>query len=130
MIRSAQCLSARSTFGRPRRSPVAVVVDAKQGEVYWATFRWLEGLPRLQEGPHIGIPEDVRVELPKDAFCVGDGCVKIGMAPAIDGLVPHASWVSRLARARFLRGERDRIQTVLPLYLRASEAERRLEARQ
>jgi hypothetical protein len=41
----------------------------------------------------------------------------------------QASGILRLARERFLRGERDRIPTVLPTYLRASEAERRLEAR-
>ncbi len=113
----------------PRRCPVAIVLDAHQKEVYWACYRWEDGLPRLIAGPSIDLPEDARTELPKDAFFVGDGCAKLGVAPGIDALVPQASWVLKLARIRFLRGERDRIQTVLPMYLRVSEAERKLEAR-
>jgi tRNA threonylcarbamoyladenosine biosynthesis protein TsaB len=109
--------------------PIVSVVDAKQGEVYAAAYKWQDGLPRLIDGPHVGAPEDMRGEMPSDAFFVGDGCAKLGVGPGIEGLVPRAESILGLARDRFLRGEQDRIQTVLPLYLRASEAERRFQHR-
>lgn len=117
-----------SQTGRTRKKVVSVV-DAGQGELYAASFSWQDGVPRVAQEPVIGPAAELRAEFPSDAFYVGDGCAKMGVAPAIDGLVPDATGVLRLARQRFLAGERDRIQTVLPLYLRASEAERRFEAR-
>ena len=114
--------------GRTKKT-VVTVVDAKQGELYAASYRWQDGVPRVVTDPMMGPAEDLRPEFPSDAFFVGDGCAKMGVAPSIDGLVPDATGVLRLARQRYLGGERDRIQTVLPLYLRASEAERRFEAR-
>lgn len=107
---------------------VVPVLDAKQGELYAAAYQWQDGVPRPVHEPILGAPEEIRNEFPSDAFYVGDGCARMGVAPGIDGLVPDAVGVLRLARQRFLGGERDRIQTVLPLYIRASEAERRLEA--
>ena len=111
------------------RKTVVTAVDAGQGEIYAASFSWQDGVPRAITEPTMGPPEEMRAEFPTDAFYVGDGCAKMGVAPAIDGLAPDATGVLRLARQRFLAGEKDRIQTVLPLYLRASEAERRFEAR-
>jgi tRNA threonylcarbamoyladenosine biosynthesis protein TsaB len=109
--------------------PVTTLVDAKQGEVYAAVFRWQGGLPRVIHGPVIGNPDEIRSDLPREAVWVGDGCRLLGVTPLRAELRATASSVLTLARERFLRGERDRIPTVLPLYLRASEAERRLEAR-
>ncbi len=109
--------------------PVVTLVDAKQGEVYAAVYRWQGGLPRMIQAPVIGIPDVLRHDLPKEAVWVGDGCRQFGVEPTIKDVVPDAVGIVQLARERFLRGERDRIPTVLPLYLRASEAERRLEAR-
>lgn len=109
--------------------PVVTLVDAKQGEVYAAVYRWQGGLPRVVQEAVIGAPDVIRLELPKEAVFVGDGCALMGVAPFVPGLKPSAVGVLRLARERFMRGERDRIPTVLPLYLRQSEAERKLEAR-
>jgi len=109
--------------------PVVTLVDAKQGEVYAAAYRWQGGLPRLIHGPVIGAPDVVRPDLPHEAVWVGDGCEMLGVTPVIADLHATATSIVRLARERFLRGERDRIPTVLPNYLRPSEAERRLEAR-
>jgi tRNA threonylcarbamoyladenosine biosynthesis protein TsaB len=109
--------------------PVVTLVDAKQGEVYAAVYRWQGGLPRMIQAPVIGIPDVLRHDLPKEAVWVGDGCRPFGLEPTIKDVVVDAVGIVQLARERFLRGERDRIPTVLPLYLRASEAERRLEAR-
>ncbi len=122
-------LSALAYQAGAQRKPIVSLVDARQGEVYAAVFRWSEGVPRMEEGPMVGAPEEIRTEIPHDAFFVGDGCSRMGIPPSIDGLVPEATAVLRLARQRFLCGEQDRIQTVLPLYLRNSEAERRFEAR-
>jgi len=109
--------------------PVVTLVDAKQGEVYAAVYRWQGGLPRVVQGPVIGAPDEIRPELPPEAVWIGDGCRMLGVTPSIPDARTQASGILRLARERFLRGERDRIPTVLPVYLRPSEAERRLEAR-
>jgi len=122
-------LTALAVEAGRQRKPVVTVVDARQGEVYASVFQWEDGLPRVVDGPHIGPPEELRAELPSHGLYVGDGCARMRIAPAIEGLHARATGVLKLARDRYLRGDRDRIQTVLPLYLRASEAERRLEAR-
>jgi tRNA threonylcarbamoyladenosine biosynthesis protein TsaB len=109
--------------------PVVTLVDAKQGEVYAAAYRWQGGLPRMIHGPVIGAPDEIRPDLPREAVWVGDGCQMFGVTPIVPDLHATAAGILRLARERFLRGERDRIPTVLPMYLRPSEAERRLEAR-
>ncbi|MSR47734.1 MAG: tRNA (adenosine(37)-N6)-threonylcarbamoyltransferase complex dimerization subunit type 1 TsaB [Planctomycetes bacterium] len=109
--------------------PVVTLVDAKQGEAYAAVYRWQGGLPRMVQAPVIGIPDVIRHDLPKEAVWVGDGCKLFGREPTVKDVAPDAIGIVQLARERFLRGERDRIPTVLPLYLRVSEAERRLEAR-
>jgi len=110
--------------------PVVTLVDARQGEVYAAVYRWQGGLPRLVHGPVIGAPGEIRPDLPREAAWVGDGCAIMEVAPTIEGAHSSAVGIVKLARERFLRGERDRIPTVLPMYLRPSEAERKLEARQ
>ncbi len=109
--------------------PVVTLLDAKQGEVYAAVYRWQGGLPRVVQGPIIGIPDEIRPDLPQEAAYVGDGCRLLGVAPIVESAHSEASSILKLARERFLRGERDRIPTVLPMYLRPSEAERRLEVR-
>ena len=109
--------------------PVVTLVDAKQGEVYAAVYRWQGGLPRVVQGPVIGAPDEIRSDLPSEAVWIGDGCRMMGVTPSIEDARTQASGILKLARERFLRGERDRIPTVLPVYLRPSEAERRLEAR-
>ena len=109
--------------------PVVTLVDARQGEVYAAAYRWQGGLPRVIHGPVIGVPDELRPDLPAEAAWVGDGCRAFGVKPLVEATQATASGILRLARERFLRGERDRIPTVLPMYLRPSEAERRLEAR-
>lgn len=124
-ISSLTALAFRA--GRQER-PVVTLVDARQSDVYHGTFRWRHGIPLPISGPSVGTPDEVRLELPRGAFLVGDGCARLHLKPAIEGLVPDAVAVLMLARQRFLAGERDRIQTVLPQYLRISEAERRLEA--
>ena len=123
-IGSLTALAAQA--GRQRRL-VVPLIDAKQGEIYAASYRWQDGVPRQVHEPIIAAPEELRTEFGNDCFFLGDGCARMGCVPGIDGLVPDAVGVLKLARQRFLGGERDRIQTVLPLYVRASEAERRLE---
>ena len=113
--------------GRQDR-PVVTLLDARQGDVYAAVFRWKAGVPNLIHGPLVGSPDEVRTEIPSQAVFVGDGCARLGVTPVAPGLMPEATAVLALARQRFLSGEQDRIQTVLPLYLRMTEAERKMEA--
>jgi tRNA threonylcarbamoyladenosine biosynthesis protein TsaB len=108
--------------------PVVALVGAGQGDVYAAVFRWQGGLPRIVQDPFIAAPDDLRTELPRDAAWIGDGCESLGVNPVKAGARPTAAGILRLGRERFMRGERDRVPTVLPLYLRPSAAEQRLQA--
>ena len=111
----------------PRR-PIVTLVDARQGDVYAAVYHQSDGVPQVVLEPFVGKTDEVKAEIPRVATFVGDGCARLGLQPTVEGLVPDALSVLNLARQRYMTGERDRIQTVLPQYLKRSEAERRLEA--
>src|SRR5262249_34294986 len=64
--------------------PVVTLLDAKQGEVYAAVYRWQGGLPRVVQGPVIGVPDEIRADLPPEAAYVGDGCRLMGVAPIVE----------------------------------------------
>lgn len=121
-------LSALAHGAGPQDRPVATLLDAHQGEFYAATFRWSEGVPQPDLEAQVLSAEDVRMEIPRTCFFLGDGCARLGIPPDSPLETPDALSILALARQRYLAGERDRIQTVLPQYLKVSAAERRMEA--
>lgn len=116
---------------------VCPVLDAKKKEVYAGVFRW-QGGECLRAAPDAAVPPDV---LPgwfpegKVFFC-GDGTIPYGelfrarlgeralFPPPGEGL-PRASAVGFLAERMVRRGETGEARTVVPAYLRFSEAETR-----
>ena len=118
--------------------PLVVVLDARVKAVYLATYEAAGGLWTRRFGPELMQPADAASRVPADALVVGDGVGRYAEAFAgrvhrLDGRVSptraDASDVARLALSRLARGEHDAIDSVVPLYLRKTEAELKLEAR-
>jgi tRNA threonylcarbamoyladenosine biosynthesis protein TsaB len=117
--------------------PVCPVLDAKKKEVYAGVFRW-QGGECLRAAPDAAVPPDALPDwFPEGkVFFCGDGTVPYGelfrarlgeralFPPPGEGL-PRASAVGLLAERMVLRGETGEARTVVPAYLRFSEAETR-----
>lgn len=129
-------LHALATRSRAGEALVCPVLDARKKEVYAGIFRW-EGVKCLRVAPDAAVPPDA---LPgwfpegNVLFC-GDGTVPYGellrarmgpralFLPPGEGL-PRASAVGLLAARTIREGGVPEARTVVPAYLRASEAER------
>jgi tRNA threonylcarbamoyladenosine biosynthesis protein TsaB len=118
--------------------PVCPILDAKKGEVYAALYRTDEGrLERLSEyralAPEV-LAEELGEQLPGPVVFVGDGVgphaallrrvlgSRARLAPATHRL-PSAVTVAELGREAFRRGEVADAASLVPLYVRRSEAE-------
>lgn len=118
------------------RGPVLTVLDAKKGDVYGARYQKTEELlPREAEAPFVRAAEEVARSVTPETFVCGDGFAVVAAArddaPLGDAsLVPRAEDLLSVGLERFRRGERDEEKSLLPLYLRPSEAELRWERRQ
>ncbi len=119
----------------PRVPPGAVLaaVDARHGLVYGGLYHKDEhGLPSEVEAPFLRPAAELLAALAPATFVAGDGCAVLQRAAgrAVPGdatLMPRAGDLLALGLARRARGERDEERTLLPLYLRPSEAEIRYE---
>ncbi|MGH9001243.1 MAG: tRNA (adenosine(37)-N6)-threonylcarbamoyltransferase complex dimerization subunit type 1 TsaB [Acidimicrobiia bacterium] len=114
---------------------VVPVVDARRGEVFYATYRQVPGgVQRLSEY-EICTPDDLAAELSakgEEALLLGDGAlryrerfvelerVEFGSASLC---YPSPSALVELARAKFFREDFCHPRQVHPLYLRVSDAE-------
>jgi tRNA threonylcarbamoyladenosine biosynthesis protein TsaB len=111
------------------------IVDARRGEVFYASYRQVPGgVQRLTE-PHVGAPEQLGTEIHatgEDCLAVGDGArryadelvdlIKVEIADA--GLAyPSPSSLVQLAHARAVREEFVNAWEVQPIYLRKADAE-------
>jgi tRNA threonylcarbamoyladenosine biosynthesis protein TsaB len=121
-----------------RHSPrlIASVIDARRGEVFWASYRSVPGGVVRAGDLAVSSPELLAAELEahkEDVLLVGDGAIlyrnrfeelgsQIEFASAV-GAHPRAEAMVELSVPRFLREEHDRLADVLPLYLRKSDAE-------
>ena len=120
---------------------IASVVDARRGEVFWATYRHVPGgLQRLSDYS-IGPPGDLASDLMatgEECLAVGDGAlryadvfaevshVELGSA----GLAyPSAAALVELAHPRAIREEFVQPWEVEPLYLRKADAEANFQQR-
>jgi tRNA threonylcarbamoyladenosine biosynthesis protein TsaB len=114
--------------------PLAVVLDARIRAVYLAIFEPSPTGWTRRSGPELCDPAIAASRIPHDAIVLGDGIAPYreafsGVSAAASPSRADASHVARLALGRLARGERDPIETVVPLYLRRPEAELRKEAR-
>ena len=106
---------------------ILAAIDARMGEVYWATFEVRDGLPQPLGDERVGAPESVEI--------VGDGWHGVGTGFAaqegqlawqlepqmvqVDAeALPHAADIARLAEAAHARGEAVAPERLEPAYLR------------
>ena len=121
---------------------VAVVCDARRGETYAAGFRRADrSLERVD--PDVALsPEHAAAWVA--ARLEGESAIVIGDAPArypesfealrrrlviapFEEIHPSGAMVALLGEKRMRRGESDRLEALVPSYVRASAAERNLE---
>lgn len=120
-----------------RFSPRLIVaaVDARRGELYWATYRQVPGGVQRLRGPEVGTPDEVASELlaiGEDLLLVGDGAVRYAerfeQLPKVEigdlGFAhPAATSLVQLAHAQALREEFQPAASIEPVYLRKPDAE-------
>jgi tRNA threonylcarbamoyladenosine biosynthesis protein TsaB len=112
---------------------VVAMIDARRGEIYHASFRC--GMGNLQPAMAVALdaPEATAALLPEDAIVVGSGAVLYrevlqSRRPGIRFGDPtqhviRAGSVGMLAMRRFSRQDVDRTDTLLPEYVRKSDAQ-------
>lgn len=124
------------------RWQVCPVLDARKQEVYAALFRHEPaGLRRVTDDAALA-PEDLCRLIRTPTLLLGDGLApyaavfreRLGdkmLSPPVASRGPRPACVAELGRQRLVRGERDAIESLVPRYLRPSEAElrRRRDAR-
>lgn len=124
-ISTLAALAMRANANEGER--ILAAIDARMGEVYWATFEMRDGLPQPLTEERVGPPDSIEV--------LGDGWrgVGTGFAAQEGALIerlaaqlmdvdaealPHAADVARLAVSVFARGEAVAPERLEPAYLR------------
>jgi tRNA threonylcarbamoyladenosine biosynthesis protein TsaB len=110
---------------------LAVVIDARVRAVYVALYQAAPGGWERVGAPEILPPAEAAGRIPSNALVVGDGPAAHAdsFATFRRAEEPHsvgAPSIARLALALRARGEVQMIDAVTPLYLRKTEAERKL----
>jgi tRNA threonylcarbamoyladenosine biosynthesis protein TsaB len=129
-------LDALAYAVRHTQRRIVSVVDARRGEVFFASYRSVPGGVVRSSDPVVGSPDHLVAELealPGEVLVVGNGAMlyrheleALGSRVEIGSSVlahPEAAILVELAVPRFLREEHDRLVDVVPLYLRRSDAE-------
>ncbi len=118
------------------RWQICPVLDARKQEVYAALFQHdRDGLRRVSEDMAVA-PETLCRLIKKPTLFLGDGLAayralfqeRLGdhlLLPPLASRGARPACVAELGRRRLLRGERDLPETLVPCYLRPSEAELR-----
>ena len=109
--------------------PVCPVIDARRGEVYACLYRW-SGLEMRREWEYLALPpDDLGGRLGEPTVLLGDAAGRIRspygrLAPPARRL-PSPACVGQLGLERLRGGQTETPATLVPLYLRPSEAELR-----
>jgi tRNA threonylcarbamoyladenosine biosynthesis protein TsaB len=118
------------------RWQICPVLDARKQEVYAALFRHeTEGLRRIMEDAAMA-PEDLCRLIRNPTLFLGDGVESYGallrerlgdrlLLPPLASRGARPACVAEVGRKRLLRGEREAPESLVPRYLRPSEAELR-----
>lgn len=116
------------------RRVVCAVLDARRGELFWASYRCVPGGVQRVSELRVGLPEKLAAEVEamrEDVLAVGDGAVAaadllesvgadVSASPATSA--PSAQCLVELAVPRFLREETQRPEELRPVYLRQADA--------
>ncbi len=111
--------------------PLCPVVDARWEQVYTALYQWRGGEMTREWGPRAMRPEDLARELPEQVRLFGDGLKRYRALFERPGAtfggeeawVCHARFIAELGARAFAEGRRDDPLSLVPLYLRPTEAE-------
>jgi tRNA threonylcarbamoyladenosine biosynthesis protein TsaB len=107
--------------------PVVTVLDARVNEIYAAVYTFAGELPALVAGPWVGPPGEYDPAFAGKFTVVGSGCryrdrFSSSLSDRLQGsapdLLPRASDMIPLARARVERGELQAPVDVQPVYVR------------
>lgn len=126
-------MNAPISFSTPVDT-VAVALDARRGEVYWALYSTESAQPVRLSDPVVGLPDDLAIHLAdraEDVLCVGSGFHRYSEnfeAPwmhvlGADHGLPSAENVVRLGLAHAAIDDDSSLRQVQPIYLRAPDAE-------
>lgn len=125
---ATQVVSARRLGHVDTSGPVLSLLDARIGEVYWALFDIVDGLPVMSLGPGVSRPEQMPDIAPGVVLpAVGDGCLAVpDMQPSLrdrieqaaPDLLPAARDIIPLAQREIAAGRLQRAQDVAPVYVR------------
>lgn len=121
----------------PTEDPIAVALDARRGEVYWALYRASSGSgePSRLRGPEVLAPEDCAIAIAdrgEEVVCAGSGFARheelFTSVPFVrfsqsSPVHPRAEDVLALAVARAARDMVVSPDALEPVYLRAPDAE-------
>ncbi len=113
--------------------PVIALIDARRKEVYWSQYRSGEAGFEMVSPVSLASPETVANRLPKDSLLVGSGallyrsvfesrCPGIRFADSAQHVIRGSS-VGLLAFERFSRHDVDPLDTMVPEYIRKSDAQ-------
>ena len=134
-VSDLQALAQRVLDGSPAIERVLVCNDARMREVYWGCFeRSAEGFARAWGEEHVTLPAEVRrpatwsagpEAAPRRLAGVGSGFAvhaqlrdRLGLDLLLEGLLPRAAEVARLAVPEVAAGRIFPAEQALPVYLR------------
>jgi tRNA threonylcarbamoyladenosine biosynthesis protein TsaB len=116
------------------RYPICPLLNARKGEVYWALYGFVGGELRQMEEEKVSPPEVMARQIQSETVFLGDGSVdyraqieeilreKALFAPMAARNV-RASVIAEMGMERLRRGEQDDLASLVPRYIRHSEAE-------
>ncbi len=117
------------------------VIDARKGQVYCALYKYHgDQLIRLRHESSL-TPQEAVQDITHPCIFIGDGAwvyqdkikMRLGPLAYVAPPVHHtikASIVAMLSRPRFLKGDTDDLETLVPTYIRKSDAEIAKDLRQ
>ena len=134
-VSSLQAL-ARSAF--EHHGLILPLIDARKGEIFVATFRADSQGQVVRESADMALPPEALAGLIREpALLLGDGLLryrkilvetlKENAQIAPESLwAPRAVWIANLALRRLEQGDSDPLDCLVPIYVRATDAELKL----
>lgn len=113
---------------------VCPLIDARRGEVYFASYRFEQNRLLAQHEEQAALPQNILSEIQEPCVFIGNGAIvyrqniieKLGdqayFAPSGQHIIRGAT-VALLGQRRIATGDIDEIESLVPTYLRKSDAE-------
>ena len=113
--------------------PICALIDARKGETYWARYQYENGILQKQGPEQVSAPGKVMDSVQGPCVFTGNGALlyrklildALGEKACFatrDQCIIRASTVAALGMNRFENNESDDICTLVPYYIRSSEA--------